>query len=54
MDEKDDLIKEAQTLGINVSMYSLLPPSKREAALRADIAREKKQRSEEHGQTRKI
>ena len=42
MDEETDLVKEAKALGINVSMYMLLPPNKRESALRADIARAKK------------
>ena len=41
MDEA--LIKEAVKLGINVSMYNLLPAKKREAALRADIVRAKKE-----------
>lgn len=48
MDQK--LVEEAKELGINASMYYLLPPQKRESALRADIAREKKTRKEEkHG-----
>lgn len=41
MDEK--LVKEAEALGINASMYNLLPAKKREAALREDIARAKKE-----------
>lgn len=41
MDEA--LVKEAEELGLNVSMYLLLPPQKRESALRADIARVKKE-----------
>ena len=41
MNEK--LMKEAEALGINASMYYLLPPDKREEALRRDIARAKKQ-----------
>lgn len=44
MDEK--LVKEAQALGINASLYYLLPPQRREAALRADIAREKARKEE--------
>lgn len=44
MDEK--LMKEAKTLGINPSLYYLLAPHKREAALRADIAREKARKEE--------
>lgn len=41
------LVKEAKELGINASLYNLLPPKKRDAALRADIAREKRRRKEE-------
>lgn len=52
MDET--LVEEAKALGINASMYWLLPPKKRNAALRADIARAKQKRSEEFGQTRKV
>jgi|GEM_PF-5582520 len=38
----DEALKtEAKALSINVSMYYMLPANKREAALRADIAREK-------------
>jgi len=44
MDE--ELIKEAKALGINASLYYLLPPRKREEALRADIAREKARKEE--------
>lgn len=44
MDEK--LVKEAQALGINASLYYLLPPQRREAALRADVAREKARKEE--------
>lgn len=40
------LEEEAISLGINVSMYKLLPPDKREDALKKDIAREKKYREE--------
>lgn len=39
----DELMKEAEVLGINASMYYLLPPERRESALRKDIARAKKQ-----------
>jgi len=38
----EDLVKEAEALGINVSMYCLLPPDRRESALRKDIERAKK------------
>lgn len=41
MDEK--LVKDAEELSINASMYNLLPAKKREAVLRADITREKKE-----------
>lgn len=39
MDEK--LIREAEALGINASLYYFLPSDKREAALRKDIERAK-------------
>lgn len=39
MDEK--LVNEAKSLGIEVSMYYLLPPEKREGTLRKDIIRAK-------------
>lgn len=42
------LMLEAERLSLNVSMYYLLPPSKREAALRLDI--EKRRKEEEDGQ----
>ena len=41
MNEK--LAKEAEALGINVSMYNILPPNKREEALRKDVEKQKKQ-----------
>lgn len=37
-----ELMKEAEKYGINASMYYLLPPKYREAALRKDIERAKK------------
>lgn len=43
------LVKEAERLGINASLYYLLPPKKREAALRADIAREKARKEDANG-----
>lgn len=43
------LVKEAEELGINASLYHLLPPKKREAALRADIAREKARKEGANG-----
>lgn len=39
MDE--ELMKEAEAVGINASLYYLLPREKREEALRKDIARAK-------------
>lgn len=39
MDE--DLMKEAESLGINASMYYFLPPNNRETALKRDIERAK-------------
>jgi len=47
MDEA--LVLEADRLGINASMYYLLPPSKREEALRQDIYREKPRKDETNG-----
>lgn len=47
----DKLIKEAEALGINTSMYYLLPARKREQALRLDI--EKRRKEEKDGQKRK-
>ncbi len=38
----EDLAKEAESLGINVSLYCLLPASQRENALKKDIERAKK------------
>ena len=43
MDE--ELINEAEALGINASLYYLLPPTEREKALRRDIARAKQSQS---------
>lgn len=39
----ETLIKEAERLGINASMYYLLPPDKREDALKKDVEERKKQ-----------
>lgn len=47
------LMKEAESLGINASMYYLLPPHKREEALRKDIKREKQRKEENDGETAK-
>lgn len=46
MDEKA-LKRRAEELGLRVSLYLLLPASKRLAALRADVARAEKRRKEE-------
>lgn len=45
MDPK--LIKEAESLGINYSLYYLMPPKQRDKALRADIDKEKARRRDE-------
>lgn len=37
------LMKEAERLGINASMYYLIPPKKRERALRLDIEKRRKE-----------
>jgi hypothetical protein len=41
----EELMKEAEALGINASLYFLLPPEDREKALRKDIARAKQLQS---------
>lgn len=38
----EELMREAEALGINASLYYFLPPDRREDALRQDIARAKK------------
>lgn len=38
----EELMKEAEELGINASLYYLLSPESRERALRKDIERAKK------------
>lgn len=42
-----DLLRRAEALGLRVSLYKLLPPNRRMAALRADVAREENRRKEE-------
>lgn len=42
-----DLLRRAEALGLRVSLYKLLPPDRRMAALRADVAREENRRKEE-------
>ena len=41
----EELMKEAEALGINASLYYLLPPEDREKALRKDIARAKRKQT---------
>lgn len=41
-----DLMEEAARLGINVSMYYLLPPNKRDEALRKDIEKQRKEEND--------
>ena len=41
----EDLMREAEKLGINASLYYLLPPMEREKALRKDIDRAKQLQS---------
>lgn len=38
----EELIAEAEGLGINASLYFLLPPERREEALKADIEKARK------------
>lgn len=38
----EELIAEAERLGINASLYFLLPPDKRKDALKADIEKARK------------
>ncbi len=44
---KKELVEEAERLGINASLYYLLPSEKREDALKADI--EKARKTNEQG-----
>lgn len=44
----EELLSEAEEMGINASMYYLLPAKNREQALRLDI--EKRRKEEEDGQ----
>ncbi len=41
-----DLMKKGAALGLNVSLYFLLPPKERDEALRQDILREIARRKE--------
>lgn len=44
----EELIKEGESLGINTSMYYLIPPRKRERALRLDIEKRRKEERDGH------
>lgn len=46
---KDELVKEAEILGINASMYYMLPPQHRETALKADTRKENVRRDNQNG-----
>ena len=39
----EKLMKEAESLGLNSSMYYLIPPKRRERALRLDIEKRRKE-----------
>ena len=47
------LIKEGEALGINTSMYCLLPAHKRERALKLDIEKRRKEEKDEHFKSQK-
>ena len=47
------LIKEGEALGINTSMYYLLPANKRERALKLDIEKRRKEEKDEHLKSQK-
>ena len=51
MDEA--LIREGEALGINTSMYYLLPAHKRERALKLDIEKRRKEEKDEHFKSQK-
>lgn len=44
----EELVKEGEALGINTSMYYLIPPRKRERALRLDIEKRRKEERDGH------
>jgi len=48
----EELAENAKAYGINASMYNLLPPNKREAALRKDIERAREREAKVNGQNR--
>lgn len=47
MEDIEKLMAKAEKLGLRVSLYKLLPASKRAEALRVDVARAEKRRKEE-------
>ena len=47
------LIKEGEALGMNTSMYYLLPANRRERALRLDIEKRRKEEKDEHLKSQK-
>ena len=47
------LIKEGEALGINISMYYLLPAHRRERALRLDVEKRRKEEKDEHLKSQK-
>ena len=49
----EELIKEGEALGINTSMYYLLPANKRERALKLDIEKRRKEEKDEHLKSQK-
>lgn len=49
----EELIKEGKSLGINTSMYCLLPAHKREQALRLDIEKRRKEERDGHLKSQK-
>lgn len=49
----EELIKEGESLGINTSMYCLLPAHKREQALRLDIEKRRKEERDGHLKSQK-
>lgn len=49
----EELIKEGEALGINTSMYYLLPAHKRERALKLDIEKRRKEEKDEHFESQK-
>jgi len=48
----EELAEKAKAYGINASMYNLLPPNKRESALRKDIERAREREAKVDGQNK--